>query len=113
MAWIASCWHRVMALLGPPPDRGAHHGLVLRGEIGKYVPGAVWPVLAGASWPAEAASPARAYPSVAPSLAALYLAALALAAVLVPLDLAKQAESPAPSPCWPCPSGLAALHPGC
>jgi hypothetical protein len=55
----------------------------------------------------------RAYPSVGLSLAALYLAALGTASLLVPLDLAKQAESPAALALLTLlPLGLAALHPG-
>ena len=54
----------------------------------------------------------RAYPSVGLSLAALYLAALGTASLLVPLDLAKQAESPAALALLALlPLGLAALHP--
>jgi glycosyltransferase 2 family protein len=54
----------------------------------------------------------RAYPSVGLSLAALYLAALGTAALLVPLDLAKQAQSPAALALLALlPLGLAALHP--
>jgi uncharacterized membrane protein YbhN (UPF0104 family) len=54
----------------------------------------------------------RAYPSVALSLATLYLAGLTVAAVLVPLDLAQQAESPvALALLLLLPLGLAALHP--
>jgi glycosyltransferase 2 family protein len=54
----------------------------------------------------------RAYPSVALSLATLYLAALGVAAVLVPLDLAQQAESPAALALLALlPVGLGALHP--
>jgi hypothetical protein len=54
----------------------------------------------------------RAYPSVGLSLVALYLAALGVASVLVPLDLAKQSESPAALALLALlPLGLAALHP--
>jgi hypothetical protein len=54
----------------------------------------------------------RAYPSVGLSLATLYLGALLVAAVLVPLELAQQSESPAAlSLLALLPLGLATLHP--
>jgi uncharacterized membrane protein YbhN (UPF0104 family) len=54
----------------------------------------------------------RAYPSVGLSLVSLYLAALAVASVLVPLDLAQQSESPAALALVALlPLGLGALHP--
>ena len=96
MAWIAACWRRAMALSGPTPGRAHTVAWYFAGEIGKYVPGAVWPIL-GRGELARRGGIARhrAYPSVGLSLAALYLAALGTACLLVPLDLAKQAESPA------------------
>jgi uncharacterized membrane protein YbhN (UPF0104 family) len=113
MAWIASCWQRVLGLLGPKPDRGRTMAWYFAGEIGKYVPGAVWPVLGRGELAHRGGVPRhRAYPSVGLSLAALYLAALALAAALVPLDLAKQAESPGALALLALlPVGLVALHP--
>ena len=113
MAWIAACWQRVLALLGPKPERGRTMAWYFAGEIGKYVPGAVWPVLGRGELARRGGVPrSRAYPSVGLSLAALYLAALALAAALVPLDLAKQAESPGALALLALlPVGLLALHP--
>jgi hypothetical protein len=113
MTWIAACWRRAMGLLGPPPDRGPTIAWYFTGEIGKYVPGGVWPVLGRGELARRGGVPRhRAYPSVGLSLAALYLAALAVAAVLVPLDLAKQSESPAAlALLLLLPLGLAALHP--
>ena len=113
MAWIASCWQRVLGLLGPAPERGRTMAWYFAGEIGKYVPGTVWPVLGRGELARRGGVPRhRAYPSVALSLAALYLAALALAAVLVPLDLANQSESPGALALLALlPIGLVALHP--
>ena len=113
MAWIAACWRRALALLGPPPDRSRTVAWYFAGEIGKYVPGAVWPVLGRGELARRGGVPRhRAYPSVGLSLAALYLAALGTASLLVPLDLAKQAESPAALALLALlPLGLAALHP--
>jgi uncharacterized membrane protein YbhN (UPF0104 family) len=113
MTWIAGGWRRAMALSGPVPRRRRAVAWYYAGEIGKYVPGGVWPVLGRGELARRGGVPrARAYPSVALSLAALYLAALAVAAVLVPLDLAKQSESPAALALLALlPAGLAALHP--
>jgi len=113
MAWIAAAWRRVLGLLGPAPERGRTMAWYFAGEIGKYVPGAVWPLLGRGELARRGGVPRhRAYPSVALSLAALYLAALGLAAVLVPLDLAHQASSPgALALLVLLPVGLAALHP--
>ena len=113
MTWIAACWRRAMAVLGAVPDRSRTIAWYFAGEIGKYVPGAVWPVLGRGELARRGGVPRhRAYPSVGLSLAALYLAALGTAALLVPLDLAKQAESPAALALLALlPLGLAVLHP--
>jgi uncharacterized membrane protein YbhN (UPF0104 family) len=113
MTWIAACWRRALGLLGPAPDRSRTIAWYFAGEIGKYVPGTVWPVLGRGELARRGGVPRhRAYPSVGLSLAALYLAALGTAALLVPLDLAKQAESPAALALLALlPLGLAALHP--
>jgi uncharacterized membrane protein YbhN (UPF0104 family) len=113
MAWIAACWRRAIALLGPPPARRHTIAWYFAGEIGKYVPGGVWPVLGRGELARRGGLPRhRAYPSVGLSLAALYLAALVLATTLVPLDLAKQAESPAAlALLLLLPAGILALHP--
>jgi glycosyltransferase 2 family protein len=113
MAWIAACWPQALRLLGHPTDRRQAVAWYFAGEIGKYVPGGVWPVLGRGELARRGGVPrSRAYPSVGLSLVALYLAALALASVLVPLDLAKQSESPAALAMLVLlPLGLAALHP--
>jgi len=113
MTWIAAGWQRALGLLGPPPGRARTIAWYYTGEIGKYVPGGVWPVLGRGELARRGGVPRQwAYPSVALSLAALYLAALGVAAVLVPLDLAEQAESPGALALLALlPLGLAALHP--
>ena len=113
MTWIAVCWRRAMGLSGPAPARRPTVAWYYAGEIGKYVPGGVWPVLGrGELAHRGGVHRGRAYPSVGLSLVALYLAALGVAAVLVPLDLAKQSESPAALALLAMlPLGLAALHP--
>jgi glycosyltransferase 2 family protein len=113
MTWIAWCWEDALALVGHRPGRRRVIAWYYSGEIGKYVPGGVWPVVGRGELARRGGVPAsRAYPSVALSLATLYLAGLAVAAVLVPLDLAHQAESPAAlALLLLLPLGLAALHP--
>jgi hypothetical protein len=113
MTWIAGCWRQAMGLSGPAPPWRAAVAWYYTGEIGKYVPGGVWPVLGRGELARRGGVPrARAYPSVGLSLAALYLAALGVATALVPLDLAEQSESPAALALLGLlPLGLAALHP--
>jgi glycosyltransferase 2 family protein len=113
MTWIALCWEDALALVGHRPGRRRVIAWYFSGEIGKYVPGTVWPILGRGELARRGGVPAgRAYPSVALSLATLYLAGLSVAAVLVPLDLAQQAESPAALALLVLlPLGLAALHP--
>jgi uncharacterized membrane protein YbhN (UPF0104 family) len=113
MTWVASCWRRALDLLGHPTRRRPTLAWYFAGEMGKYVPGTVWPVLGRGELARRGGVPRpRAYPSVGLSLAAWYLAALAVASVLVPLDLAEQAESPAALALLALlPVGMAALHP--
>ncbi|HEY6698135.1 MAG TPA: lysylphosphatidylglycerol synthase domain-containing protein [Acidimicrobiales bacterium] len=113
MTWIAWCWEEALGLLGHRPGWRRVIAWYYSGEIGKYMPGAVWPVVGRGELARRGGVPAsRAYPSVALSLATLYLAGLTVAAVLVPLDLAQQAEAPAAlALLLLLPLGLAALHP--
>jgi uncharacterized membrane protein YbhN (UPF0104 family) len=113
MTWVASCWRRALDLLGHPTPRRRTIAWYFAGEIGKYVPGTVWPVLGRGELARRGGVPrARAYPSVGLSLAAWYLAALAVASVLVPLDLVEQAESPGSLALLALlPLGVAALRP--
>lgn len=113
MTWIAVAWRRAIALSGPPPRRRHAVAWYYAGEIGKYVPGGVWPVLGRGELARRGGVPRdRAYPSVGLSLVSLYLAALGVAAALVPLDLAEQSESPAGLALLGLlPVGLMALHP--
>jgi uncharacterized membrane protein YbhN (UPF0104 family) len=113
MTWIAWCWEEALGLLGHRPGWRRVIAWYYSGEIGKYMPGAVWPVVGRGELARRGGVPAsRAYPSVALSLATLYLAGLTVAAVLVPLDLAQQAEAPAAlALLLLLPLGSAALHP--
>lgn len=113
MVWIAAGWGAVMRALGATPDLRRTVAWFFAGEIAKYVPGGVWAVLGRGEFARRGGTPAdKAYPSVALSLATFYLAALAVATVLVPLDVANQAESPAALALLVLlPVGLAAVHP--
>ena len=113
MTWTAACWQRAMRLLGAEPSRRRTIAWYYAGEIGKYVPGGVWPVLGrGELARRGGVSRRRAYPSVGLSLAGLYLAGLVVATALVPLDLAEQSASPGALALLALlPVGLAALHP--
>jgi glycosyltransferase 2 family protein len=113
MGWIAACWQRVLALLGPAPDRGRTVAWYFAGEIGKYVPGGVWPVLGRGELARRGGIPRhRAYPSVGLSLAALYLASLTVATALVPLYVTgRTGETGALLLLLLLPAGLLALHP--
>jgi glycosyltransferase 2 family protein len=77
MTAIAVPWRRALQLLGADldgPDVVARYYL---GEIGKYVPGGIWPVVGRGELARRAGVPrVAAYGSVALSLAALYLAAM-------------------------------------
>jgi glycosyltransferase 2 family protein len=113
MLWIAARWQQALGLLGHRRDRRRMVAWYFTGEIGKYVPGGVWPVVGRGELARRDGVPAsHAYPSVALSLVTLYLAGLAVATVLVPLDLAGQSQSPAALALLGLlPVGLAALHP--
>lgn len=112
MTWIAVGWRWTLALSGPPTDLRRTVAWYFGGEIGKYVPGGIWPVLGRGELARRGGIPrTRAYPSVGLSLVALYLAALMVAVVLVPLDLAQQTDSPSIlAMLLLLPAGLAALH---
>lgn len=113
MVWIAVSWSNVMRVLGATPSRQRTVAWFFAGEIGKYVPGGVWAVLGRGEFARRGGIAAdKAYPSVALSLATHYMAGLALATVLLPLDVANQAESPAALALLVLlPVGLVALHP--
>lgn len=113
MTWIAVCWRLALGLSGPRPGRRRTVAWYYAGEIGKYVPGGVWPVLGRGELARRGGVPrGRAYPSVGLSLVALYMAALALVAALAPLDLATRSSSRAPLALLVLlPLGAAALHP--
>lgn len=76
MTLVALVWHRSLKMFGIDVTRSAAVTLYYRGEIGKYVPGGVWPIVGRAELTKRTgASAGPAYNSVLVALAALYLAA--------------------------------------
>jgi len=77
MTAIALPWRRALQLLGADLDTAEVVARYYVGEIGKYVPGGIWPVVGRGELARRAGVAAvTAYSSVALSLAALYLAAM-------------------------------------
>ena len=126
-AWVAACfllciasmtsigwvWTDVLALLGAPVRRSRALAWYYIGELGKYLPGGVWPVL-GRGELARRNGPVpgpRAYASVALSLVTLYLAAMLVAVGLLPFALGDDGPGAAAFVLVLLPLGLAALHP--
>lgn len=91
---VAVAWHRVLAVLAPAPPLPATVGWFFLGEIGKYLPGMVWPILGRAELARRngVAGPA-AWASVPLSLGCGYLtsAAVGLAFLAVGPDVAGSA----------------------
>jgi uncharacterized membrane protein YbhN (UPF0104 family) len=89
MTAIAVPWRRALHMLGgdlPWPEVVARY---YAGEIGKYLPGGVWPVVGRGELAVRTGVPrAAAYGSVALSLAVLYLAAMLLVLIGVPFMVA-------------------------
>jgi glycosyltransferase 2 family protein len=113
MTAIAVPWRHALRLLGANLSWGQTVARYYLGEIGKYVPGGVWPVL-GRGELARRAGVTRsaAYSSVALSLITLYLAAMFLALVGVPA-MVGGADGGSGGYAWVLlllPLGLAALH---
>jgi glycosyltransferase 2 family protein len=116
MTWIAVSWRYVMRLCGCELPTTTTVGAYYLGEIGKYVPGAIWPVV-GRGELARQQRQARQLPaerktiyeSVLLSLIYLFLAGLVLAFVGIAASGFKGG--------WPLllllilPAGIAVLHP--
>jgi uncharacterized membrane protein YbhN (UPF0104 family) len=110
MVAIALPWRHALALVGIEAPMLACVTWYFVGEIGKYVPGGIWPVVGRAELARRGGHPrSGAYASVALSLGALYLAGMLTSAVLLPLHFASEGSS------WLwvlvlLPIGLAMLH---
>lgn len=113
MTAIALPWVDVVRLLGARLGRGDAVVLYYVGEIGKYLPGGVWPVVGRGEMAVRGGMRRSvAYSSVLFSLAVLYLAALLLAAGLLPVVLVSGGSSSTPMLLvLLMPVGLVALHP--
>ena len=89
MTSIGWGWRHVMRTLGADPHLGRTIAWYYVGELGKYVPGGVWPVLGRGELARRGGIPkSRAFTSVALSLGMLYLAAMFSAAAFLPFALA-------------------------
>lgn len=111
MLAMASSWRSVLELLGVAPARRRVVASYFVGEMGKYVPGGIWPVLGRGELARRRGVPAeQAYGSVALSLLMLYLAAAFTLAAFLPFASGGLASN------WllfllAVPAGLAVLHP--
>ena len=129
MAGIGLTWGAIVQRLDrrAPGDRGQSEGLttarVLRGsfvgQLGKYVPGAVWGVVGRGAWARrDGVAPPAAYGSALLSMVTAYLAACAVAAACLPVVWGLRADLVPIAGRWVAvgvgllaPLGLIALHP--
>ncbi len=112
MTIIGWGWRHVLRVLGVDAPLGGVIAWYYVGEIGKYVPGGVWPVLGRGELARHHGVPrSRAYASVGLSLALLYLAAMFVAAAFLPFALAGSGFSPWMLCLLALPVGLGLLHP--
>lgn len=110
MVAIAVPWRSVLAVLGARLSVGQTVARYFVGEIGKYVPGGVWPILGRGELARRAGvSRTTAYGSVFLSLIALYLAAGLVAAIGFPFLVDDSVGALAVVVALP--AGLVALHP--
>src|SRR5690606_4799199 len=85
MARIGPVWGRVLRRFGVHVGTGRVLAWYFVGELGKYLPGGVWPVVGRGELARRGGVPrTRAYASVALSLGMLYLAAMFVAAAFLP-----------------------------
>ncbi|MCU1455346.1 MAG: hypothetical protein JWN46_3492 [Acidimicrobiales bacterium] len=111
MASIGWGWQAVFRLLGVEVPAGRAIAWYFVGELGKYLPGGVWPVLGRGELARRGGVPrSRAYASVGLSLVVLYLAAAFVAAGLLPFALSGGGFSPWMLFLIALPAGLVLLH---
>jgi uncharacterized membrane protein YbhN (UPF0104 family) len=113
MVAIAWTWADALAVVGGRMSRAQSVSWYFVGEIGKYIPGAVWAAVGRGEIARRRGIPGgKAYQSVALSLIGLYLAAALTAVIVVPFDLAHQRDAgPALLLLLLVPIGLVVLHP--
>jgi hypothetical protein len=89
MVLIGVGWRAVLRLLGVQVPLGRAIAWYFVGELGKYLPGGLWPVLGRGELARRGGVPrTRAYASVGLSLVLLYLAALFVSAGFLPFAVA-------------------------
>ncbi len=112
MTAIALPWRRVIALLGDDMPTREVVGRYYVGEIGKYLPGGVWPILGRGELAVRwGVSRVAAYGSVLLSLLALYLAAALVVTAGLPVLLAGDDGTGPIAVVLLLPLGLLGLHP--
>jgi uncharacterized membrane protein YbhN (UPF0104 family) len=112
MTYIAARWSTAARLVGAELPVGDAVPLYYQGEVGKYLPGAVWAVV-GRGELAVRSGVARsaAYASVAGSLAGLYLGGALAAVLLLPAAAGARGGTAVGGVTAFLVVGLAALHP--
>jgi glycosyltransferase 2 family protein len=113
MTTIALAWGPVVSALGGRVSSRQVVRWYFPGELGKYVPGGIWPVVGRAELACRGGvRRGVAYASVGLSLAGLYLAAMAVVAAALPVHLVASNDSSAPLlVALLLPVGVFALHP--
>lgn len=111
MSSIGLVWGRVLDQLGVAVGAARVVAWYFVGELGKYLPGGVWPVVGRGELARRGGVPrSRAYTSVALSLGMLYLAALFTVAALIPFALSEGGYSPWMLFLLALPIGVVVLH---
>ena len=111
MTVIAWGWGQILALVGVRVRSSRVVAWYFVGEMGKYLPGGVWPVLGRGELARRGGVPrSRAYASVGLSLGVLYLAGMFVAAAFLPFALSGGGFSPWMLFLLALPVGVVALH---
>lgn len=113
MSCVGTPWRAILATLGEQRSLGETLRWYFPGQLGKYVPGGIWPVLGRSELAARAGVPRPvAYTSVALSLACTYLAATLTSVFFLAASLLS--GDGAGTGAWALlllPAGLVLLHP--
>lgn len=111
MTSMGAGWQAVLRLLGVRAPMSRVIAWYYVGELGKYLPGGVWPVLGRGELARRGGVPrGRSYASVGLSLALLYLAALFVAAAFLPFAISGGGFNPWMLFLVALPVGVVALH---
>ena len=113
MSCVGVPWRRAMRLVGADASTADTLRWFFPGQLGKYVPGGVWPVVGRGELAVRGGLPrGAAYSSVGLSIATTYLAAVLVAALSLPFAAGDLADGD--PPLWVLaglPLGLVVLHP--